>query len=114
MKTIYIDYEYMCFTHMEEGMRAVETDVFDGKCDAFIRGHRFIPEGENWTRPDGVVITGEAVFPWRDFAILEAVQQKYEETSEELTAALAELAEADEALHAVDVYWEEENNGEET
>lgn len=109
MKTIYINSEYKCFPEYEEGARAVETDSFDGKCDAYIKGMRFIPQGESYDRGDGEIIVGEAVFPWIDYAILEAAQQKYEETSEELAAATAELEDADAALYELGVEWEESN-----
>lgn len=36
MKTIYIDPEFKCHVSDDGTMRAVETNAFDGKCDAFI------------------------------------------------------------------------------
>ena len=55
MKTIYIGSDFKCHVSNDGTMAAVETDFFDGKCDAFIEGYRFIPSGESWTRSDGVV-----------------------------------------------------------
>lgn len=78
MKTIYIDSEFKCHVSDDGTMRAVETNVFDGKCDAFIEGYRFIPAGESWTRSDGVTFTGEMVAPWMDYAELDAAQREYE------------------------------------
>lgn len=78
MRTIYIDSEFKCHTVNDGTMIAVETDFFDGKCDAFIEGYRFVPEGESWTRPDGGVFIGEMVAPWKDFAELDAAQREYE------------------------------------
>lgn len=59
-------------------MTAVETDVFDGKCDAYIEGYRFVPESEVWIRKDGEVFEGGMVAPWVDWATLDAAQREYE------------------------------------
>ena len=58
MRTIYIDSEFKCHTINDGTMKAAETDFFDGKCDEFINGYRFIPDGESWMREDGVLFTG--------------------------------------------------------
>ena len=77
---IYIDSDYRCHAANAEGMyREVETDFFDGKCDAFIEGYRFVPGGESWTRSDGVVFEGEMVAPRKDWTELNAAQQEYEQ-----------------------------------
>ena len=36
MKTVYIDAEFKCHTSGDGVMTAVETDIFDGKCDAYM------------------------------------------------------------------------------
>ena len=51
--TIYIDNDYKCHTSPGEGLTAVETDFFDGKCRQYIEGYRFVPSGESWVREDG-------------------------------------------------------------
>lgn len=79
MKIIYIDSDYKCHTVSDGNMNAVETNLFDGKCDTFIEGYTFIPYGESWTRSDGVVFHGEMIAPWKDFAALDAVQRNYEQ-----------------------------------
>ena len=76
---IYIDNDYKCHTSPGEGLTAVETDAFDGKCRQFIEGYRFVPGGEIWTREDGQVFTGEMVAPWRPYEILTEFQSIYEE-----------------------------------
>lgn len=81
MKTIYIDSEYKCHVTNDGTMTAVETDAFDGFCDAYIEGFRFIPAGESWTRPDGTVFRGEMIAPFKDIQLLETVQALYEETT---------------------------------
>lgn len=94
MKTIYIDSEYKCHIANDGTMTAVETDAFDGKCDAYIEGYRFIPAGEAWTRSDGKVFAGEMVAPWKPYIILEAFQQQYERDAterEDMVAALEEM-----------------------
>ena len=88
MKTIYLDPDYKCHLTDDGTMTAVETDFFDGKCDAYIEGYRFVPAGESWTRGDGVVFRGEMAAPWRPWQELDAAQREYERE------LLAEYAEA--------------------
>lgn len=76
---IYIDNDYKCHTSPGDGLTAVETNTFDGKCRQFIEGYRFVPDGESWTREDGHTFTGEMIAPWRDYAILAELQALYEE-----------------------------------
>ena len=78
MKTIYIDSEFTCHTVNNGTMTTIETSFFDGKCDAFIEGYRFVPVGEAWTRSDGVVFHGEMLAPWKPFKELDAAQREYE------------------------------------
>lgn len=79
MRTIYIDSEFKCHTVNDGTMTAMETDFFDGKCDAFIEGYRFVPFGESWTRSDGAVFEGEMIAPWKDYNELDAAQREYEQ-----------------------------------
>lgn len=75
---VYIDSEFKCHAVNDGTMTAVETTFFEGKCDAFIEGYRFIPSGENWKRSDGVVFHGEMIAPWKDYSELDAAQREYE------------------------------------
>lgn len=77
-RTIYIDADYKCHASDDGTMTAVETDVFDGKCTAFLEGYRYVPPGTVWTREDGVSFAGEMVAPWKPFEDLEAAQRDYE------------------------------------
>lgn len=77
--TIYIDSDCRCHTSPVDGLTAVETDAFDGKCRQYIEGYRFVPAGETWTREDGQVFTGEMIAPWRPYEILAELQALYEE-----------------------------------
>jgi hypothetical protein len=79
MKTIYIDSEFKCHLSDDGTMTAVETESFDGKCDAYIEGFRFVPSGEVWTREDGEVFTGEMIAPWKDYSELDSAQREYEQ-----------------------------------
>ena len=90
MKTIYLDSEYKCHPECGEGLAAVETDFFDGKCTAFIEGYRFVPAGETWTREDGVVFHGEMIAPRKDYTSLLPYQQQYEADMADLAAAYQE------------------------
>ena len=76
---IYIDSEFKCHTTNPDGtLREIETDFFNGKCQTFIEGYRFVPSGESWTRSDGEVFTGEMISPWKDYDELDAAQRAYE------------------------------------
>lgn len=79
MKIIYIKPDtFECNVTDDGTMTAVETDFFDGKCDVFIEGYRFVPSGKNWIREDGVVFQGEMIAPWKDYSELDEEQRKYE------------------------------------
>lgn len=92
---IYLDENFICHTAPAEGLTAIETDAFDGKCPAYIEGYRFIPEGRSWTREDGTVFTGEMVAPWKSWEALDAIQRDYEqEQAAALVEAMAEMVEA--------------------
>ena len=90
MKIIYLDNDFRCYvTETEEVVQRVETDFFDGRCDTFIEGYRFLPEGQEWTRSDGVIFRGEMITPWKPYAELEKAQIAYEK--EQYEAAIDEL-----------------------
>lgn len=86
---IYIDSEYKCHAADDGTMMAIETEFFDGKCDGFIEGYRFVPEGMSWTRSDGEVFHGEMLSPWKPYIQLEKAQLEYELA--DMKAALAAL-----------------------
>jgi hypothetical protein len=92
VKTVYIDFDYKCHVSNDGTMTAVETNFFDGKCDAFIEGYRFVPFGESWTRNDGEVFDGEMISPWKDYAELDSAQREYErQILAEFESALTEI-----------------------
>ena len=75
---IYIDKDYKCHVADDGTMTAAETDFFDGKCEEFIEGYRYVPSGESWTREDGVEFRGEMIAPWKDSRELDEAQREYE------------------------------------
>ena len=80
MRTIYIDSEFKCHTtNIDGSFLKVETDFFNGKCDAFIEGYMFIPSGEQWTREDGQVFDGQMISPWKKYSKLDEIQRVYEQ-----------------------------------
>ena len=64
MRTIYIDSENKCHVAGADGMTAVETDFFDGKCDTFVEGYCC----ENGTK----------FYPWKLYSELDNAQREYE------------------------------------
>ena len=94
--TIYIDSDYKCYVSAAEGRRAVETELFDGKCPEWIESYRFVPDGDTWTREDGEEFRGEMTAPWKDLgnactaqaAYVTAQNAQYEATLTEIEAAL--------------------------
>ena len=73
---ICIDAERKC--HASGDGSGVEVAFFDGKCEAFLEGYRYIPQGETWTREDGKVFRGEMVAPWKPYAQLDRLQREHE------------------------------------
>ena len=90
---IYIDSEYKCHVSQGEGMTAVDTEFFDGKCRRFIEGYRFVPAGETWMREDGQAFAGGMIAPWRDYEILSELQEVAQEEQDKTTAEMAALVE---------------------
>ena len=98
MKTIYLNKDFQCsVTEKSDTVQSIETDAFDGKCNAYVEGYRFIPQGQQWTREDGIVFAGEMIAPFKDYTQLEMVQKLYEQLAEDITytqLAVAELYES--------------------
>ena len=85
---LYVDDNYCCHTTNHDGIYTeVETAplmnkngiyFFANKCNAFIEGYRYIPEGKSWTRSDGAIFFGEMISPWKNYAELDSAQREYE------------------------------------
>ena len=92
MKTIYLDSDFKCHVTNDGNMAVVETEFFDGKCDEYIEGYRFVPAGSTWIREDGEVFEGEMVAPWKPWNELDAAQREYErQEAADMKEALALL-----------------------
>ena len=76
MRTIYVDAENHCHVTGGDGLKAVETDYFDGKCDEYVQGYYYDVE-------KGIL------YPFVSFDQLENAQLEYER---------ARLADAEMAL----------------
>lgn len=107
MITIYIDSDFKCHTSNSEGFQAIETDAFNGKCDKFIEGYRYVPSGKRWTRPDGVVFNGEMIAPFVDYRILSAYQEQYELNASELEQAQQDVADLQSQIADMDASYRE-------
>ena len=93
MKTVYLDpITFECHTEQNAEVTRIpyETELFDGKCDEFLRGYRVIPKGYSMLDADGVLLLGEMVAPWKPYGELEAAQAQYERDMAELAAAYQE------------------------
>lgn len=77
--TVYIDKDFKCHAFQAEGLVAVESEYFDGKCAALIECYRFVPEGNVWTRRDGEVFAGEMIAPHMDITVAMALQAEYDD-----------------------------------
>ena len=90
MRTVYIDNDFHC--HVYPTGTPIETDVFDGKCDAFIEGFLYVPKGMTWVRSDGVEFPGLWYGAWKPYEELDAAQREYErEQMADMENALAIL-----------------------
>ena len=96
---IYIDADIKCHISPADGLTAIETDFFDGKCRQYIEGYRFVPFEQSWKREDGQVFHGEMVAPWRDYSILsefqEVAQEEKAKATEEIAAIVEEVYNSD-------------------
>ena len=92
MRTIYLDSDFKCHISGDDTMISVETAAFDGKCDTYIEGYRFVPSGKTWVREDGIEFSGEMIAPWKPWQVLEEAQREYErQLVAEYEAALSEI-----------------------
>lgn len=89
--TIYIDNDFKCHVSDDGTMRAFDVSFFDGKCQTFIEGYRYVPPGERWVKPNGEFFRGEMIAPWKSYTELYIAQLEHE------------LADADAALNELGV-----------
>lgn len=67
MKTVYVDLEHKCHVTDDGTMLAVETDFFDGYCDAVIEGYCY-DTSKGYTH----------IYPWKPYPELDTAQRDYE------------------------------------
>ena len=77
--TIFIDNDYRCHTQNDGTMRPFDVSFFDGKTTYFIESYRYVPAGEKWINPKGIIFRGEMVSPWRDYSKAAIAQDGYDE-----------------------------------
>ena len=92
---IYIDSDYKCYAFPGEGLREFDVPFFDGKCQTFIEGYRYVPEVERWVKPNGEFFRGEMISPWAPYQLLAAAQASDEEGQAESGGSEALLEAAD-------------------
>ena len=100
MRKIYLDADFRCRISGDDTMISVETAAFDGKCDTYIEGYRFVPSGQVWIREDGVEFAGEMIAPWKPWQELDEAQREYER--ERYAAVAAQNAEYEAALSEIE------------
>lgn len=100
MKKIYLDSDFKCHISGDDTMISVETAAFDGKCDTYIEGYRFVPGGKTWVREDGAIFAGEMIAPWKPWDELDKAQREYER--EQYAAVAAQNAEYEAALSEIE------------
>lgn len=88
---IYIDSDCKCHVSPGEGLREFDVPFFDGKCQTFIEGYRYVPPGERWVKPNGELFRGEMISPWAYYPVLAATQAAYEEGQALGTGGIDEL-----------------------
>lgn len=91
---VYIDTDYKCHVSNDGTMREFDVPFFDGKCQTFIEGYRYVPSGERWVKPNGEFFRGEMISPWVPYQLLAAAQAAYEEGQATGTGGIDELVAA--------------------
>lgn len=61
MRTIYLDFDFICHADYAEGRTPVETAALDNVCDAALPCYIYVPEGKSYTKPNGNTVKGEFV-----------------------------------------------------
>lgn len=88
-ETIYIDpVSFYAQRRPDDSMIACDTSVFIGKCDEFVEGYIFVPDGYEVQIGDSVY-PGELLTPWKNYDELDSIQRQYErEQLADMKAAL--------------------------
>lgn len=95
---IFIDNDFKCHISNDGTMREFDVDFFDGKCDEFIDGYRYVPHGETWTRDDGQSFAGEILTPWKELSQLALAQSAADRVQAEADEQISTLLDTIEEL----------------
>lgn len=90
---VYIDSAYKCHVKPVSGAFAVETDLFNGKCEEYICGYRYVPEGHTFVDEKGVTRRGAVMYPIENLGVLERIQKAVDKNDNERDAEIAALIE---------------------
>ena len=90
MREIYIDSSYKAYPAKKEGCTPLTVDMLDGFCSEYIEGLIVVPDGRTATHPDGRILNGPTVSPWKNSREMAAAQAQYERDQAELAAAYQE------------------------
>lgn len=96
MFKVYLDSDFICHLKNDGTMREYYTIFFNEDTpEKFIENYRIIPDGENWTRKDGVIFSGEMVLPAINCDSLELIKEQHdiddEKNIQELGALIDEI-----------------------
>lgn len=89
---IYIDSDCKCHISPGNGLREFDVPFFDGRCQTFTEGYRYVPANEVWTRVDNVEFSGEMISPWKDYSDLYLAQLEYEVEQYKIAMTEIEIA----------------------
>ena len=95
---IFIDDEYKCHVSNDGTMREFDLSCFDDKCQEYIEGYCYVPDGEVWIRADGQKFEGEIVTSWKDYSVLADIQSAVDRTQEKSDTQITELLDVIEEL----------------
>lgn len=76
--TIYIDRNNRCHLDPAPDRTQIKTDFFEGKCQEFVEGYCFRPDGGKIALPDGTELDSGAIYPWKPYEQLAQYQAIYE------------------------------------
>ena len=93
MKIIYIDTAYKCNVTNDGTMEQIETDSFDGMCDAAIECHIYVPAGREYHR----VVCTEGFIQCFDSKTADIAQKQYSADNEIVGILTGEVSVNDES-----------------
>lgn len=93
-RVVYIDEACKAHVTNADGRTPITIDMLDGFADEFVEGFMVVPEGRTATHPDGRLLTGFTIAPWKPSTELQAAQRVYEnELAQAARILLGEVSE---------------------